>query len=51
MVKISKTILKRLNAIVVFTGDEIEDYRKLIRLSGVATAQQTIKSILHRHLS
>lgn len=36
---------------VVFTGDEIEDYRKLIRLSGVATAQQTIKSILHRHLS
>lgn len=36
---------------VVFTGDEIEDYRKLIKLSGVEAAQQTIKAILHRHLS
>lgn len=35
---------------VVFTGNEIEDYNKLIALSGERTAQETIKRILHEHL-
>lgn len=35
---------------VVFTGNEIEDYNKLIELSGERTAQETIKRILHEHL-
>lgn len=36
---------------LMFTGDEIEDYKKLIRLSGADTAQATIKRILHQHLT
>lgn len=35
---------------LVFTGDEIEDYHKLIELSGEESAQNTIKRILHEHL-
>ena len=34
----------------IFTGNEIEDYNKLIALSGERTAQETIKRILHEHL-
>ena len=33
--------------IAVFTGDEIEDYKRLISISGEAGAQTTIKRILH----
>lgn len=36
---------------IIFTGDEIEDYNKLIKLSGEETAQATIKKLLHEHLS
>lgn len=35
---------------IVFTGDEIDDYNKLIALSGEDTAQAVIKRILHEHL-
>lgn len=35
---------------IIFTGNEIEDYNKLISLSGEETAQATIKKILHEHL-
>jgi len=35
---------------VVFTGDEIEDYNKLIKLSGEEKAQEVIKQIIHEHL-
>jgi len=35
---------------LVFTGDEIEDYYKLIQLSGEEKAQETIKQILHEYL-
>ncbi len=35
---------------ITFTGDEIEDYNKLIEISGEETAQDTIKRILHEHL-
>lgn len=36
---------------IIFTGDEIEDYNRLISLSGEETAQATIKKILHEHLA
>jgi len=36
---------------IVFTGDEIEDYQKLIELSGEKTAQETIKRIVHDFLN
>ncbi len=36
---------------IIFTGDEIEDYNKLIELSGEETAQATIKKLLQEHLS
>ena len=36
---------------VVFTGDEIEDYRRLISISGETGAQTTIKRILHDKLT
>lgn len=36
--------------VISFSGDEIEDYEKLIRLSGESTAQETVKRILHEHL-
>lgn len=35
---------------IIFSGNEIEDYYKLIRLSGESEAQATIKQILHEHL-
>ena len=35
---------------LVFTGDEIDDYYKLIELSGEKTAQEIIKQIIHKHL-
>ena len=35
---------------VVFTGDEIEDYNRLIEVSGIAEAQHTIKKLIHEHL-
>lgn len=36
---------------VVFTGDEIEDYYKLIEIAGEDHAQELIKDIIHRALS
>lgn len=35
---------------IIFTGDEIEDYNRLVSLAGKETAQETIKRILHEHL-
>jgi len=35
---------------IVFTGDEIEDYNRLIAISGIGKAQQEIKNILHEKL-
>ena len=35
---------------LVFTGDEIEDYNKLIEQSGRENAQEVIKQIIHDHL-
>lgn len=35
---------------LIFTGDEIEDYNKLIALSGEDSAQQTIKDMIHKYL-
>lgn len=35
---------------IIFSGNEIDDYNKLIRLAGEQTAQETIKQILHEHL-
>ena len=35
---------------IIFTDDEIEDYNKLIRLSGQESAQATIKKIIHEYV-
>jgi len=35
---------------IVFSGDEIADYNKLIAISGIEKAQQTIKDIVHEYL-
>lgn len=35
---------------IIFTGDEIDDYNKLVELAGEESAQATIKKILHEHL-
>jgi len=35
---------------ISFSGDEIEDYEKLVRLAGESTAQDTLKTILHDYL-
>ena len=35
---------------VVFTGDEIEDYRKLVAISGEEKAQELIKQLIHEYL-
>ena len=36
---------------LIFSGDEIEDYNKLINLAGEKTAQEIIKGILHESLN
>nr|AGS52425.1 SphI restriction endonuclease [uncultured bacterium contig00085] len=36
---------------IVFTGDEIEDYNKLIKISGSDNAQNVIKKIIHDFLN
>ncbi len=36
---------------VVFTGNEIEDYNRLIELAGEKTAQEMIKNIIHTYLN
>lgn len=36
---------------ILFTGDEIEDYRRLITLCGIDNAQAEIKRILHESLT
>jgi len=35
---------------IVFTGDEIEDYKKLIEISGIQEAQRIIKDLIHGYL-
>lgn len=35
---------------IIFSGNEIDDYNKLINLAGKKTAQETIKKILHEYL-
>jgi hypothetical protein len=35
---------------IVFTGDEIEDYKKLIKISGAEAAQDTIKKLIHDYI-
>ena len=35
---------------LVFSGDEIEDYNKLIQLSGEDRAQEVVKKLIHKHL-
>jgi len=35
---------------IVFTGDEIEDYNRLIKISGIGKAQQVIKDIIRNHI-
>ncbi|MDR0499580.1 MAG: hypothetical protein LBH03_07630 [Holophagales bacterium] len=35
---------------IIFTGDEIKDYERLVELSGIENVQNTIKEILHKHL-
>lgn len=36
---------------LVFSGNEIDDYNKLVALSGEDAAQATIKRIIHEHLN
>lgn len=35
---------------IIFSGNEIDDYNKLIELAGEETAQEIIKRIIHEHL-
>jgi hypothetical protein len=42
--------VKQKVVMVVFTGDEIEDFNRLIEMSGVDGAQDMIKNILHEYL-
>ncbi|MCM1512176.1 MAG: hypothetical protein NC112_03565 [Oxalobacter formigenes] len=35
---------------IIFSGNEIDDYNKLVSLAGERTAQETIKKILHESL-
>jgi len=32
---------------IIFTGDEIEDYKRLIEIAGIEGAQETIKKLIH----
>ena len=36
---------------VIFTGEEIADYEKLLQLSGAEEAQEVIKRLLHQHVN
>ena len=36
--------------ILTFTGNEIEDYNKLIGLVGEDKAEETIKNLIHKYL-
>lgn len=36
---------------IIFTGDEIDDYNRLLSTAGEETAQAVIKKILHEHLT
>lgn len=35
---------------IIFTGNEIEDYKKLIDISGLDNAQETIKQLIHNYI-
>jgi hypothetical protein len=35
---------------IVFTGDEIEDYERLIKATGIEKAQGVIKDLMHGYL-
>lgn len=35
---------------IVFTGDEIEDYNRLVQATGIDRAQKMIKHLIHEHL-
>ena len=35
---------------IVFTGDEIEDFNRLVDISGIDSAQETIKNLIHDYL-
>jgi len=35
---------------IIFTGDEIEDYNRLIAATGICGAQKMIKRLIHEHL-
>ena len=35
---------------IVFTGDEIEDFERLIEISGIEEAKRTIKNLIHEYL-
>lgn len=35
---------------IVFTGDEVEDYKKLIEMSGIEEAQNVIKGLIREHI-
>jgi hypothetical protein len=35
---------------IIFTGDEIEDYERLIEISGMEEAQRIIKGLIHEYL-
>jgi len=35
---------------IIFTGDEVEDYRHLIEISGLEEAQRLIKTLVHDYL-
>ena len=35
---------------IVFTGDEIEDFERLIEISGIEEAKRTIKNLIHDYL-
>jgi hypothetical protein len=35
---------------IIFTGDEIEDFKKLIAISGIEEAQRLIKNLVHDYL-
>ncbi|MDR3295475.1 MAG: hypothetical protein LBT26_06570 [Clostridiales Family XIII bacterium] len=35
---------------IIFTGDEIDDFNRLVEMSGIHGAQDTIKNIIHEYL-